>query len=289
MPNYNVIIIGAGPAGMSAALYLGRSKQKTLLLEKGTPGGRMLQATDISNFSGVKSDSGTNIAVTMFSQIDFKNVDFRQEEVLEVIENNEITVKTSQSEYTCEKLIIATGFINKPLMVDGEDQFIGRGISFCALCDAALTKGKKVLMYAKNLSALHEASYIATLADYVYVICNEKLVQFVDKKDNMQFLTNYQIKSFNGLFKLNSVTLLKDDQESTIDVDFAFIYNGYTPSSKFIKNPDFLDETGQIIVNEYYETKMKNVYAIGDITNRPIKQVATAVGDGAFVGSQIVK
>ena len=91
MPNYNVIIIGAGPAGMSAALYLGRSKQKTLLLEKGTPGGRMLQATDISNFSGVKSDSGTNIAVTMFSQIDFNNVDFRQEEVLEVIENNEKT------------------------------------------------------------------------------------------------------------------------------------------------------------------------------------------------------
>ena len=159
MKNYNVIIIGAGPAGMATALYLSRSKQKTLLIEKSTPGGRMLQATEIANFSGVKSDTGANIALTMFSQIDFNRVNFAQEEVIEVLSDDIVTVKTTLNEYTADKVVIATGFVNKPLNVPNEDTFVGRGISFCALCDAALTKNKNVLMYASTLKSLEEASY----------------------------------------------------------------------------------------------------------------------------------
>lgn len=289
MQNYNVIIIGAGPAGMATALYLGRSNLKTLLIEKSTPGGRMLQATEIANFSGVLTDSGMNIAVKMFSQIDFNNVVFVQEEVLEVTKDEQIKVKTNLNEYTCDKLVIATGFVNKPLNVINEDKFVGRGISFCALCDAALTKDKDVLMYASTLKSLEEASYLATIAKKVYIICNEKLLNFITLKDNMEVLSNASIVSFNGMFKLTSVTIKQNDVESTLPVDFAFIYNGYTPSSKFIKNQDFTDKIGQIIVNENYETKIKNIFAIGDIINRPVKQVATAVGDGSFVGSILVK
>jgi thioredoxin reductase (NADPH) len=289
MLNYNVIIIGAGPAGMACALYLGRSKLKTLLIEKRTPGGRMLEATEIANFSGVKTDSGSNIAVMMFSQIDFNNVSFVQEEVIDIVPFDKIKVVTNSNEYICDKLVIATGFVNKPLGALNEERFVGRGISFCALCDAALTKGKNVLMYASNLKALEEASYLATLANKVYVICNEKLVPFVEKHDNMEFLPNYQIKSFNGMFKLQSVLLVNQDKELEINVDFAFLYNGYTPSSNFVKKLNIVDDLGQIIVNEDYETKIKNIYAIGDITNKKVKQVATAVGDGSYVGSIIVK
>lgn len=289
MPNYNVIIIGSGPAGMACALYLGRSKQKTLLIEKSTPGGRILQATEIANFSGVKTDTGSNIAVTMFSQIDFSNVSFVQEEVVEVTSNDQVIVKTNLNEYTADKVVIATGFVNKPLNVPNEDTFVGRGISFCALCDAALTKDKNVLMYASTLKALEEASYIATIAKKIYIICNEKLLKFVELKDNMEVLPNAKIISFNGMFKLTSVSIDQDEQVKEINVDFAFIYNGYTPSSKFVKLDGFTDKIGQIIVNENYETKLKNVYAIGDIINRPVKQVATAVGDGSFVGSILVK
>lgn len=289
MQNYNVIIIGAGPAGMATALYLGRSKLKTLLIEKSTPGGRMLQATEIANFSGVKTDSGVNIALTMFSQIDFNNVTFVQEEVVEVTSNEQVVVKTNFNEYTADKVVIASGFVNKPLNVLNEDKFVGRGISFCALCDAALTKDKDVLMYASTLKSLEEASYLATIASKVYLICNEKLLKFIELKDNMEVLSNAKIVSFNGMFKLTSVTVRQDDIEKEVPVDFAFIYNGYTPSSKFIKNDGFTDQIGQIIVNENYETKLKNVYAIGDIINRPVKQVATAVGDGSFVGSILVK
>ncbi len=289
MQNYNVIIIGAGPAGMATALYLSRSKQKTLLIEKATPGGRMLQATEIANFSGVKTDSGANIALTMFSQIDFSNVNFVQEEVLELTSDEIVKVKTNLNEYTADKVVIATGFVNKPLNVPNEDRFVGRGISFCALCDAALTKNKNVLMYASTLKSLEEASYIATLANKVYLICNEKLLKFVELKDNMEVLSNAKITSFNGIFKLTSVAIKQEEHEKEIDVDFAFIYNGYTPSSKFVKCDGFTDKIGQIIVNENYETKLKNVYAIGDITNRPVKQVGTAVGDGSFVGSILVK
>lgn len=289
MQNYNVIIIGAGPAGMATALYLSRSKQKTLLIEKATPGGRMLQATEIANFSGVKTDSGANIALTMFSQIDFSNVNFVQEEVIELTSDEIVKVKTNLNEYTADKVVIATGFVNKPLNVPNEDRFVGRGISFCALCDAALTKNKNVLMYASTLKSLEEASYIATLANKVYLICNEKLLKFVELKDNMEVLSNAKITSFNGMFKLTSVSIKQEEHEKEIDVDFAFIYNGYTPSSKFVKCDGFTDKIGQIIVNENYETKLKNVYAIGDITNRPVKQVGTAVGDGSFVGSILVK
>lgn len=289
MQNYNVIIIGAGPAGMATALYLSRSKQKTLLIEKSTPGGRMLQATEIANFSGVKTDSGANIALTMFSQIDFSNVNFVQEEVLELTSDEIVKVKTNLNEYNADKVVIATGFVNKPLNVPNEDRFVGRGISFCALCDAALTKNKNVLMYASTLKSLEEASYIATLANKVYLICNEKLLNFVELKDNMEVLSNAKITSFNGMFKLTSVSIKQEEHEKEIDVDFAFIYNGYTPSSKFVKCDGFTDKIGQIIVNENYETKLKNVYAIGDITNRPVKQVGTAVGDGSFVGSILVK
>lgn len=289
MQNYNVIIIGAGPAGMATALYLSRSKQKTLLIEKSTPGGRMLQATEIANFSGVKTDSGANIALTMFSQIDFSNVNFVQEEVIELTSDETVKVKTNLNEYTADKVVIATGFVNKPLNVPNEDRFVGRGISFCALCDAALTKNKNVLMYASTLKSLEEASYIATLANKVYLICNEKLLKFVELKDNMEVLSNAKITSFNGMFKLTSVSIKQEEHEKEIDVDFAFIYNGYTPSSKFVKCDGFTDKIGQIIVNENYETKLKNVYAIGDITNRPVKQVGTAVGDGSFVGSILVK
>lgn len=289
MQNYNVIIIGAGPAGLSCALYLGRSKLNTLLIERATPGGRMLQATEIANFSGVKTDSGMNIAVTMFSQIDFNNVNFVQEDVIEITKEEQIKVKTNLNEYTCDKLVIATGFVNKPLNVLNEEKFIGRGISFCALCDAALTKGKDILMYASSLKALEEASYLATIANKVYLICNEKLLQFVELKDNMEVLKNAEILSFNGMFKLTSVTLKQNEEEKELNVDFAFIYNGYTPSSKFINYDGFTDKIGQIIVDENYETVIKNIYAIGDITNRPVKQVATAVGDGSFVGSILVK
>ena len=274
---------------MATALYLSRSKQKTLLIEKATPGGRMLQATEIANFSGVKTDSGANIALTMFSQIDFSNVNFVQEEVLELTSDEIVKVKTNLNEYTADKVVIATGFVNKPLNVPNEDRFVGRGISFCALCDAALTKNKNVLMYASTLKSLEEASYIATLANKVYLICNEKLLNFVELKDNMEVLSNAKITSFNGMFKLTSVSIKQEEHEKEIDVDFAFIYNGYTPSSKFVKCDGFTDKIGQIIVNENYETKLKNVYAIGDITNRPVKQVGTAVGDGSFVGSILVK
>ena len=144
-------------------------------------------------------------------------------------------------------------------------------------------------MYASTLKSLEEASYIATLANKVYLICNEKLLKFVELKDNMEVLSNAKITSFNGMFKLTSVSIKQEEHEKEIDVDFAFIYNGYTPSSKFVKCDGFTDKIGQIIVNENYETKLKNVYAIGDITNRPVKQVGTAVGDGSFVGSILVK
>ena len=284
MNRYDCIVIGAGPAGISACIYLQRSKLKVLLIEKSTPGGRMLQASKIDNYAGL-NDSGINIAAKMFEMLDLTKIDFVIETVTKVTKEEDIKVLTNQNEYVCSKLIIATGFVNKTIPNTNELDFVGRGISYCALCDAPLVKNKKILAYANSKKSLDEILYLSTLADKVYLITKDKTIS----KDNIEVLNDTTIKRFNGTFKLNSVTVIKDDKEIDLEVSMAFIYNGYIPGTNFVKDLNLTNSFGLIEIDENYETKVKNIYAIGDVNNRNVKQVATAVGDGAYVSSIIIK
>ena len=175
MNRYDCIVIGAGPAGISACIYLQRSKLKVLLIEKSTPGGRMLQASKIDNYAGL-NDSGINIAAKMFEMLDLTKIDFVIETVTKVTKEKDIKVVTNQNEYVCSKLIIATGFVNKTLPNTNELDFVGRGISYCALCDAPLVKNKKILAYANSKKSLDEILYLSTLADKVYLITKDKTI-----------------------------------------------------------------------------------------------------------------
>ena len=146
MRRYDCVIIGAGPGGMSAALYLSRTSKKVALIEKSTPGGRMLQANEVSNYIGVGTQSGTDIAVSMFSQLDLSKIDYIQDEVIEILPNQEILITLKNDQITTDKVIIASGFTNRPLGAKNEERFVGMGISYCALCDAPLTKNKDILV-----------------------------------------------------------------------------------------------------------------------------------------------
>ena len=278
--NYDVIVIGAGPAGISACIYLQQSNKKVLLLEKSTPGGRMLQASLISNYPGMV-DSGENIALKMFEMLDLSKIDFMIDEVTEVKKEEQIIVTTKTTEYICDKLIVATGFVNK-LLNDTQDKFVGRGVSYCALCDAPLVKGKDILVYANGKKAEDELKYLSTLANHIYLVTNELNVDI----SNVEPLFGAKIASFNGTSKLTSVTL---DDGRKIDVSMAFIYSGYTPAISFIKNLDITNNSGLIEIDNNYETKIKGIYAIGDICNHQVKQVSCAVGDGAYVASIILR
>ena len=284
MNKYDCIVIGAGPAGMSACIYLQRSKLKVLLIEKNVPGGRMLQASEISNYAGM-NDSGINIADKMFSMLDLSVIDFVIEKVTKVEKDEFIKVTTNLNEYVCDKLIVATGFVNKLIPNSFEEKFVGSGISYCALCDAPLVKNKTILAYANSLKSISEIEYLSTLADKVYLLTNKE----IEGNNKLVVLKNAKIKEFIGNFKLEQVLIEKDGIEEKINVSMAFIYNGYIPGTDFLKELNITNSYGMIEVNENYETKIKNIYAIGDVNNKAVKQVATAVGDGAFVGSIILK
>ena len=284
MNKYDCIVIGAGPAGISACIYLQRSKLKVLLIERSTPGGRMLQASEISNYAGM-NDSGINIATKMFEMLDLSKIDFVIEDVLNVKKDNEILVETNLNTYVCDKLIVATGFVNKTLPNTNETEFVGRGVSYCALCDAPLVKNKEILAYANSKKSIDEITYLSTLAKKVYLITNNSSVDV----ENIEVINNAVIKRFNGTFRLNSVTIEKENQEIDLPASMAFIFNGYQPGTSFLKSLEVTNNFGLIDVDQNYETKVKNIYAIGDVNNRKIKQVATAVGDGAYVASLIIK
>lgn len=274
-----------GPGGMSAALYLSRTSKKVALIEKSTPGGRMLQANEVSNYIGVGTQSGTDIAVSMFSQLDLSKIDYIQDEVIEILPNQEILITLKNDQITTDKVIIASGFTNRPLGAKNEERFVGMGISYCALCDAPLTKNKDILVYGSNNQVLEETKYLSTLANKIYFLTNKK---FNDLPKNIELINKSKITAFEGSFKLTKVVASVDGEEREFNVDMAFIFNGYSPSNSFVKNLNITDKVGLIKVNEFYETEVKNIYAIGDITNRPIKQIATAVGDGAFVASKLI-
>ncbi len=285
MKNYDIIIIGAGPAGMSAAIYLQRSNLKIALVERNAPGGRMLQAAYITNYAGLKG-SGADIAEAMFSMIDFSKIDFILDEVVSVKKEEQFIVQTKQDVLTSTNVILASGFVNKPLPNTDEEKFIGRGISYCALCDAPLVKGKTVLCLANGIKAIKEINYLATLAEKVYLITS---LNNLELEPNIEVLKDTEIIKFKGLFKLDSVLLKDGNEEKEINVDFAFLFNGYIPGTKFVHDLDICDEHNLIQVDANLETKIKGLYAIGDVNTKDVKQVATAVGDGAYVTAKLLR
>lgn len=292
---YDLIIIGAGPAGLTAAIYASRMGLKTLILEANLPGGRAAEASLIENFPGFPEGiSGADLAERMVRQAEAFGVEIRfPEEVLDMDLNSiPKSVICRSGKYYGYSIIIATGTQRKKITVPGEIEFLGRGVSYCAICDAPFFKDKTVAVVGFNNEALEDALYISNFAEKVIVVAHggrsevdENLLRKCSDRQNIEF-RDANVKSINGDMHVKSITLLGQAGIEEITVNGIFIILGSTPATLLVKKAGIaVDDRGCIKVDRMQTTNIEGVFAAGDCTCGGM-QVATAAGEGAMAALQ---
>ncbi len=294
---YDVIIVGAGPAGLTAGIYLSRARLKTLIFEKMLSGGLATSSDMIENYPGfVEGINGIELGKKMEEQARRFGTEIIFEEVKDFKKEENFVVVTDKREYESKALIIATGSHYKKLNVPNEYKFIGRGISFCATCDAPFFKDKEIVVIGTGNSGLQEGLHLLkyvkriTFIEYLPYITGEKILQERLPEEKTEFLLNKEVLSFEGEKRLEGVKIRdrKTGEVKIVKAEGAFLFVGLVPNTDFLKSKIELDKNGFIITDEKLQTSIEGIFAIGDVRNSPVKQVATAVGDGAFV-SKFVK
>lgn len=287
---YDIIIIGGGPAGLTAALYACRANKKTLVIEKETFGGQITFSPKVENIPGFVSLTGNEFAEKLVEQVLEQGSDVESCEVLEIKDGDIKTVVTDDGEFEGKAIIIATGAKHRMLGVAGEEKYIGEGISFCAVCDGAFYKNKTVAVVGGGNSALQEAILLSDLAKKVYVIQNldfltgeKKLAEQLNKLDNVEVITGVTVNSFIGDDELKGIVISNSAGESReLSIEGLFIAIGLIPQNDAFKNVLELDERGYATVDESCETSKKGIYVAGDCRTKKIRQVTTAAADGAI-------
>lgn len=303
MALYDVVIIGAGPAGMTAAIYAARANMSVLLLEKLAPGGQIINTHEIQNYTGVGTINGAELAYKMFEHTQELQVAFDYGTVKEIKEEGNIKIITCEEEdkiFEAKTVILATGTIPRRLDVPNEDHFAGENISWCAICDGAYYRDKDVVVIGGGNSAVEEAIYLASLAKSVQVVTLFDLTADPVSCDELRALENvtiypfHNVEEFIGEEKLKGVRIksTETNEEKELTCDGAFEYIGLQPSTEPFKSLDVLDEYGYVIVNSHMETTVPGVYGAGDVVTKDLRQVVTACSDGAIaaqVASKYIK
>lgn len=297
--DYNTVIIGSGVSGMTAAIYLARANVSVCLLEKEVPGGQITRTSVIDNYPGFDSIEGPDLAMNMYKQVTNLGVPYFYTEGLDIVTNNdEYIVKTKDKDISCKNIIIATGRSPRKLGVVGEDKLIGRGISYCAVCDGGLYKDKNVAVIGGGMAALEETLYLSKICSSVTLIhrrdqfrANSELVDDVKLKDNIKVLTDVNVIEFKEVNNQLDSIVVKDLDNNTkeIKVQGCFEYIGQIPNTDNFESLGILDQDGYVEVNQNYETKIKNIYAVGDCIKKDLYQIITACNDGAVVANRIAK
>lgn len=295
MEKYDVIIIGAGPGGMTSALYASRANLSVMMIDRGIYGGQMNNTAEIENYPGFKSILGPDLAKEMYeSSTNFgAKYEYGTVESIEDKGDSKI-VNTDQGCYEAGAVIIGTGSQYRKLGVPGEDEYGGRGVSYCAVCDGAFFKNREVVVVGGGDSAISEALYLAGLASKVTVIHRrdqlraQKVIQ--DRafaNDKIEFVWDTNVTEVVGdNMKVTGVKTInnKTNEEGEIAASGVFIYVGNNPMTEPFSNLNITDEKGWIKTNERMETSVKGIFAIGDVREKELRQVTTAVGDGGIAG-----
>ena len=292
---YDIIIIGAGPSGMSAALYALRANKKVLLLEKECFGGQIINASNIENYPALPNVSGYDFATNLYNQIKSLGVILKYEEVLEVTDKKEVI--TTKDTYKGKNIIIATGLKKRKLNLENEDKLLGSGISYCATCDGNFYKNKNVAVVGGGNTALEDALYLSNIASKVYLIHRrdnfrgeKKLISEVKEKNNIELILSSNITKIIGEDNLNSIEITDNiNNISKLEIDGLFIAIGNIPDNNRFKNIIDLDENGYIIANANLKTKTDNIYVAGDTRVKTLRQLVTATSDGAIAVTEITK
>jgi thioredoxin reductase (NADPH) len=297
MEHWDLIIIGAGPAGLTAGLYGARSGLKTLVLEEKMPGGAVIDTQLVENYPGFESIGGRDLADKMAKQCKKAGAKINElEKVAELdLKGEKKVVKTNRTVYTASAVIVASGRHYRTLGVPGETEFRGRGVSYCTLCDGAFFKGRNVLVVGGGNSAVVSARYLANIASHVKLAHRRHQLRAEEMLVNdliaqgVEIMWNTELKEVKGDNKVKGVILANNKTGETMETDLegVFIQVGEAPNSQIAKEAGIeVDKAGYIIVDNRQRTNIDGVYAAGDVTIDPVKQIGTAVGQAIIAASE---
>jgi len=290
---YDVIIVGAGPAGMTAAVYTSRANLSTLMIERGVPGGQMANTEEIENYPGFETILGPDLSTKMFEHAKKFGAEYAYGDIKEIVDGEEHkTVVAGSKQYKGRAIIIATGAEYRKLGVPGEKELGGRGVSYCAVCDGAFFKGRELVVIGGGDSAVEEGVYLTRFASKVTIIHRRDelraqaiLQQRAFDNEKIDFIWSHTVKEMNEKDgKVGSVTLVstKTGEERVFNTDGVFVYVGMIPLSKPFASLGITNENGYIVTNEDMETKVPGIFAAGDIREKLLRQIVTATGDGSI-------
>ncbi|NBJ69632.1 MULTISPECIES: thioredoxin-disulfide reductase [Clostridia] len=297
---YDVIIAGAGPAGMTAAVYASRANLETLMIERGIPGGQMANTEDVENYPGYDHILGPDLSNKMFEHAKKFGAEYAYGDIKEVVDHGEYkTVVAGQKEYHTRALIITTGAQYKKLGIPGEEELSGRGVSYCAVCDGAFFKDKNLVVIGGGDSAVEEGIYLTRFANKVTIVhrrdqlrAQRILQDRAFENDKIDFIWDTVVEKINeSAGKVGSVTLKNNNTGETYDheIDGVFVYIGMVPLSEPFQALGITNEDGYIPTNENMETKIPGIFAAGDIREKTLRQIVTATGDGSIAAEQAIK
>ncbi len=292
---YDVIIIGMGISGISAAIYAKNSNLNVLIIEENAPGGLLNRINEINNYPGFKKITGPDLSYNLFESIQELNIPYKIDKVIQITLEKEIKIiKTEKEEYRTKNIIIATGRKNRLLNLENELKLLGHGISTCALCDGNLYKDKIIAVVGGGNTALEETLYLSNLASKIYLIhrrdtfrAEPALIDKINKKSNIEILYKSQVTKL--IEENKNLSKIEINNEKEIAISALFIFIGFIPNNEFFSNLDILNEEGYIEVNKNYETKINGIYAVGDCIKKEYYQLATAANDGVVASINIIK
>jgi len=295
---YDVIIAGAGPAGMTAAVYTSRANLKTIMLERGMPGGQMANTEEVENYPGFDHILGPDLSNKMFEHAKKFGAEYGYGDIKEIIDEGETKkVIAGSKEYRARAVIVSTGAEYKKLGIPGEQELGGRGVSYCAVCDGAFFKERELIVVGGGDSAVEEAVYLTRFASKVTIVHRrdqlraQKILQ--DRafaNDKVDFVWNKVVTEINEKDgKVGGVTLedTETGKTSTMSADGVFVYIGMLPLNESVKNLSITNEEGYIETNEEMETKVPGVFAAGDVREKSLRQIVTATGDGSIAAQNV--
>ncbi len=295
---YDIIIVGAGPAGLTAAIYACRAAKKVLVLEAKSYGGQIINTLDIENYPVAPHITGFDLATKMYNQAKDLGSKIVFEKVININDNgNSKEVVTNKNTYSAKAVILATGSENRKLGLENEDELVGKGISYCATCDGAFYKNKKVAVVGGGNTALEDALYLTDIAEFVYLIhrrddfrADETIVKNIKGKNNIEFVYNSNITKLIANDKLESIEVTDNDGNiRNIKVDGLFIAIGRIPENQNFAKLINLDKNGYVIASEDCNTNVAGIFVAGDDRVKEVRQLVTATSDGAIAATNAVK
>ena len=295
---YDIIIIGAGPSGLTAAIYARRASKKVLVLEAKNYGGQIINTLDIENYPVEPHISGYDFSTRLYNQVKDLGAEIKFERAIDIRDNKDYKeVITDKNEYKCLSIILATGSENRKLGLENEDELIGKGISYCATCDGAFYKNKIVAVQGGGNTAVEDALYLSDIAKKVYLIhrrdefrADKKSIKQLEKKENIEIIYNSIVTKLNKDKKLESIEITdKDNNKTTIEVSGLFIAVGRIPETQNFSKLVNMDSNGYVISDETCHTNIEGIFVSGDNRTKEVRQLVTAASDGAVSAIEAIK